>query len=206
MNFLTLTPRFWIRLASVGEKDFPKAPGGTIMFFLAPLRAEGIRVASIFFAIYAIWSFIFCMADIFVVMLGLLGVSRLLVRMLSVVFGILAQMSILTVPLIPVTASLVLVMKLTEKWTEGLPERWALRDNHSRHPALVLMQVLTQIGSGVVLLLMVLAIELILRWNHVSGVNQIDSPGQVIPFVVGVTTPVMVVWHFIKRHYKSTED
>ena len=63
----------------------------------------------------------------------------------------------------------------------------------------------TKCMSCVVLLLVVLAIELTLYWNQISGVNTVDSTGQVIPMVIGLTVPVTAVWYSIQGHGKKNE-
>jgi hypothetical protein len=42
--------------------------------------------------------------------------------------------------------------------------------------------------------LAVLAIELTLTWNSVSGISSMNSVGQLIPFMVGVGGLAQVIW------------
>ena len=40
--------------------------------------------------------------------------------------------------------------------------------------------------AGVVMLLAIIAVELVISWNNIQGVNTILSTGQLIPFVIGI--------------------
>ena len=48
----------------------------------------------------------------------------------------------------------------------------------------------------------ILNIELLIRWNHISGVHKIDGTGQIIPLVVAVTGLIRVCWKLIVRVIK----
>jgi len=47
------------------------------------------------------------------------------------------------------------------------------------------------------LTLAVVAVELTLMWNFVSGINSMNSVGQFIPFTVGVSGLVQVLWAIV---------
>lgn len=40
----------------------------------------------------------------------------------------------------------------------------------------------------------VVSTELTLKWNHVEGINELSSIGQIIPLVVGVGSMIAVIW------------
>jgi len=44
----------------------------------------------------------------------------------------------------------------------------------------------------------VLAIELTLKWNHVTGVYEVTSTGQLIPLVLGITLTATITWQAIR--------
>lgn len=48
-----------------------------------------------------------------------------------------------------------------------------------------------------VLSVFVTAVELLIRWNHIQGVHQIDSTGQLLPLVVSLGTLVSLIWRGI---------
>ena len=50
----------------------------------------------------------------------------------------------------------------------------------------------------IIMISSVVGTELVLKWNHVSGVYDISSTGQIIPLVVGFGIIANVVWRFIK--------
>ena len=50
----------------------------------------------------------------------------------------------------------------------------------------------------IIMISSVVATELVLKWNHVSGVYDISSTGQIIPLVVGFGIIANVAWRFIK--------
>lgn len=53
----------------------------------------------------------------------------------------------------------------------------------------------TAFAAGVVVLtVFVTGIELVIKWNHIQGVNQIDSTGQLLPLVVSLGTLVSLIW------------
>lgn len=50
-------------------------------------------------------------------------------------------------------------------------------------------------AAGVVVLtVFVTGIELVIKWNHIQGVNQIDSTGQLLPLVVSLGTLISLMW------------
>lgn len=50
-------------------------------------------------------------------------------------------------------------------------------------------------AAGVVVLtIFVTGIELVIKWNHIQGVNQIDSTGQLLPLVVSLGTLISLIW------------
>ncbi|KAI9892527.1 MAG: hypothetical protein M1814_001484 [Vezdaea aestivalis] len=53
------------------------------------------------------------------------------------------------------------------------------------------------------LVLFVLFVELTIRWNHISGVNQLSSTGQLLPFIVGASSLVRVVYKAIYKKYRG---
>jgi hypothetical protein len=53
--------------------------------------------------------------------------------------------------------------------------------------------------AGLVLGLIVTAVELTLKWNNVRGVNDVTSAGQLIPLIVGGGTLVGMVLNWEKR-------
>lgn len=50
-------------------------------------------------------------------------------------------------------------------------------------------------GFGLVFLaIFVAGVELIIKWNHIQGVDRIDSTGQLLPFVVSLGTLISLIW------------
>jgi len=47
------------------------------------------------------------------------------------------------------------------------------------------------------------AIELIISWNKITGVHNIDTTGQYIPLVIGICSLVTVLYELIKDHFVS---
>lgn len=45
----------------------------------------------------------------------------------------------------------------------------------------------------------ILAVELTLTWNHMSGVYNVSSTGQVIPLVAGLGIMTTVCWKLVKK-------
>ncbi len=65
--------------------------------------------------------------------------------------------------------------------------------------------------TGIVTVGLVLSVELTLRWNHIQGVNQFGTVGQLIPFVLGVSGLIKVLWAWLQVSLrrdgtKVTED
>lgn len=54
------------------------------------------------------------------------------------------------------------------------------------------------VQAGVVTVGLVLSVELTVAWNGVSGVNQIGTVGQLVPFVLGVGGLVKVLWSWLQ--------
>ncbi|PMD31289.1 hypothetical protein L207DRAFT_572957 [Hyaloscypha variabilis F] len=46
------------------------------------------------------------------------------------------------------------------------------------------------------------AIELIISWNKITGVHNIDTTGQYIPLVIGICSLVTVLYELIKDHFR----
>ncbi|KAI0096148.1 hypothetical protein GGR51DRAFT_49620 [Nemania sp. FL0031] len=59
------------------------------------------------------------------------------------------------------------------------------------------------VSSGIFLIAVVLAVELTLRWNHVRGVNSIDSAGQLIPLIIGIGTFIGMVLNWETRRVRD---
>ena len=59
-------------------------------------------------------------------------------------------------------------------------------------------------------ILYILAVELTLRWNSVSGVYDINSTGQIIPLATGVSVAVVTLWKLIvarkRAKVEQTDD
>lgn len=49
-----------------------------------------------------------------------------------------------------------------------------------------------------------MAIELTLRWNHVSGVSEVASTGQLIPLVVGLTVVLSTLWQIYRKRVSQS--
>ncbi|KAI9818820.1 MAG: hypothetical protein M1827_007641 [Pycnora praestabilis] len=62
------------------------------------------------------------------------------------------------------------------------------------------------IQTGIVCIGLVVSIELTLYWNHITGVNDIGSLGQLIPSILGLGGLVKVLWLKAKRVWKGLED
>ena len=52
---------------------------------------------------------------------------------------------------------------------------------------------------------LVLAIELSLYWNSISGVTNMGQVGQLVPLVVGIGGLVKVLWVWLKREGNEVE-
>ena len=55
MLALPIAAWFWIRMASVGEHDFVRTPGGTSMFFFAHIHGHQLLIVSKYLAFFSIW-------------------------------------------------------------------------------------------------------------------------------------------------------
>lgn len=53
--------------------------------------------------------------------------------------------------------------------------------------------------SLIILLWSVIAVELTLVWNYVSGVNDVNSTSQAIPLVVGVGIIITILWKLFNK-------
>lgn len=51
-------------------------------------------------------------------------------------------------------------------------------------------------------------VEMTLKWNHISGVHSLDSPGQFMPFFIGLAQLLAVVYKGISNGLKrmANED
>lgn len=49
-------------------------------------------------------------------------------------------------------------------------------------------------SSLIVLIVDVVSTELTLHWNHVGGIYEVASTGQIIPLVVGIGSMIAVIW------------
>jgi hypothetical protein len=59
--------------------------------------------------------------------------------------------------------------------------------------------VTARIINALALIWSVLGIELTLYWNSISGVYTIKSTGQLIPFVIGLTGLLKIVWGAVEE-------
>lgn len=59
------------------------------------------------------------------------------------------------------------------------------------------------IQTGFITVGLVLAIELTVWWNHISGVNQIGTVGQLIPLTLGIGGLVKVLWSWFQLCFRS---
>jgi hypothetical protein len=48
----------------------------------------------------------------------------------------------------------------------------------------------------IVLVLFTVSTELIIKWNQISGVNSIQSTGQILPLIVGVGSLIRIIWKY----------
>ncbi|KAI9873282.1 MAG: hypothetical protein M1830_000584 [Pleopsidium flavum] len=62
------------------------------------------------------------------------------------------------------------------------------------------------IQTGVISIGLVLSIELTIGWNHISGVNQIGTVGQLIPFTLGIGGLVKVLWSWLQLRFRSNAE
>lgn len=49
----------------------------------------------------------------------------------------------------------------------------------------------------------VLSVELTLKWNGVSGVNEVQSTGQVIPLIAGLSVLIYVFWKVYQQRVRD---
>jgi hypothetical protein len=54
--------------------------------------------------------------------------------------------------------------------------------------------------------ILVIGTELTIQWNYISGVQQLDSVGQLIPFCLGVGGLLKVVWAAVMEQERKEED
>ena len=57
------------------------------------------------------------------------------------------------------------------------------------------------VQAGVVTVGLVLSIELTIWWNSITGVNQIGTVGQLVPFVLGVGGLIKVLWSWLRMRF-----
>lgn len=57
--------------------------------------------------------------------------------------------------------------------------------------------------STLVAVIIIVAVELSIKWNAVYDVNTLDSAGQLIPFTIGVVTACHVVWVYYYKDPKT---
>lgn len=62
------------------------------------------------------------------------------------------------------------------------------------------------VQGGVFIVGVVLSVELTLRWNGVTGVNQIGTVGQLVPFVLGVGGLIKVLWSWLQMRLGTVHD
>ena len=60
-------------------------------------------------------------------------------------------------------------------------------------------------GTFFTLVFFILNTELVIRWNHISGVHNVTGTGQVIPLVVAAAGLVRVIWKFLVLILKLTQ-
>jgi hypothetical protein len=66
----------------------------------------------------------------------------------------------------------------------------------------------TLYGSIVILAFYIIASELQLKWNHLDGINSVNTTGQIIPLTLGVLSLVRSIWllKYSKPRGERTED
>lgn len=66
----------------------------------------------------------------------------------------------------------------------------------------------TLYGSIILLAFYIVASELQLKWNHLDGINSVNTTGQIIPLTLGVMSLVRSIWllKYSKPSEKGTED
>jgi hypothetical protein len=77
----------------------------------------------------------------------------------------------------------------------------------SRLPSADLRSSLSRVFSGIIgygsFIWSISAIELIIRWNKISGVHTLKSTGQYFPLVIGLCSFTAVVYELIKNRIVS---
>lgn len=61
----------------------------------------------------------------------------------------------------------------------------------------------TPAGCLLILILSVAAVELVIKWNNVMGVNDIYSTGQLIPLVVGIGGLIQVLFKLTNQDHRA---
>lgn len=62
------------------------------------------------------------------------------------------------------------------------------------------------VQGGVVTVGLVLSIELTVWWNSITGVNQIGTVGQLVPFVLGVGGLIKVLWSWLQLRFATVRE
>lgn len=84
-------------------------------------------------------------------------------------------------------------------------ERFRIEDQHSEEwldRRVGTLQTLNLVQSVVTATGVVVATELTIKWNNVTGLNSLDSAGQLIPFVIGLGILVRVFYVFSREGYR----
>jgi hypothetical protein len=62
----------------------------------------------------------------------------------------------------------------------------------------------TLYGSVVILAFYIIASELQLRWNHLDGINSVNTTGQIIPLTLGVMSLARSIW--LVKYSRPSEE
>jgi len=62
------------------------------------------------------------------------------------------------------------------------------------------------VQGGVITVGLVLSIELTVWWNSITGVNQIGTVGQLVPFVLGVGGLIKVLWSWLQMRLGTVDE
>lgn len=186
---------FWIRMASVGQADFVATPGkGTSFFFFVEQvggHRGGLRAISTILAILTIWN---ATTPISSLILSLIDTDRH-----EVLCGIIALLSPCGVLAVLSACLQIFVTFLVEKvglaFATSLNRRRQWKDYTDEwYTSKSLSDSANLLLGFLFFTYTVVAIELTLYWNSMTNINEVESTGQIVPLIVGLTLLVSTVW------------
>jgi hypothetical protein len=207
---------FWIRLATVGERDFDPTPGaGGTTFFLFGKASISNSTTIKFLAAVSTWFAIEPVLAALMTFVLLCGLEYSIVpyfffsafALTYIVFLVIIIGIYLALILGWVVARLRFAVKIQKYDVEAIQRLAARLSKQVDEWSSKCVDREQTIVEVLAFIYTILAVELTLSWNNVTGVYSIDSVGQIIPLAGGVLNIVYAAWKINrkredKRRYK----